>query len=83
MSDPIRGDEDLAEELLEVLKQDEPEPPDDLPERTLRTVRTLLTARELIDMTTFVFLMRFCVPILELVASLISGPPDRRETDDD
>lgn len=75
MTEP-RQDEEVAEELLHALREEEPEAPSNLPYETIRAVKSLLTARELIDMTTLVFLMRFCVPVLDMVIAIIGGEPE-------
>ena len=76
MTEPLRQDEEVAEELLHALREEEPETPSNLPYDTIRAVKSLLTARELIDMTTLVFLMRFCVPVLDMVIAIIGGEPE-------
>ena len=86
MAEPQRPDEAVAEELLHLLRDEEPQAPDDLPERTLRKVRASITTRDLIDLTTVVFILRFCAPIIDLIASLFGAtpsPPDRRADDDE
>jgi hypothetical protein len=85
MSDPARRDEEIAEELLEVLRAEEPGPPADLPDRTIGTVRTLLTARELVDLSTAVFVLQFCAPLLDLVAAMLGAatPPQHGRSDDE
>ena len=75
MSDPARRDEDVVEELIAVLREEEPGASPELTNRTLRSVRTLITAREIIDMTTVVFLLRFCAPLLDLVAAMLGQAP--------
>ncbi|HEB90629.1 MAG TPA: hypothetical protein ENI85_13740 [Deltaproteobacteria bacterium] len=70
-----RQDEDLTRELLGLLREDRPEPPSSLPDRTIRKVQAELTARDLIDLTTFVFLVRFCAPLLDLVAAFFGHDP--------
>lgn len=86
MSVDDRQDEDLARDLLSILQDDAPLPPDALPDRTIRKVQTELTSRDLIDLTTFVFLMRFCAPLLDLIAAFIGQDPwadqDRRPNDE-
>lgn len=77
MSDPSRQDESFAADLLEVLKRDVPAPPERLEERTQRKVRASLTTRDLIDLTTVVFLLRFCAPIIDLVAAMFGAEPNR------
>ena len=70
-----RQDEDLARELLGLLQEDRPDLPPSLPDRTIRKVQAELTGRDLIDLTTFVFLVRFCAPLLDLVAALFGHDP--------
>lgn len=80
-----RQDEDVARDLLELLQDDQPQPPEALPDRTIRKVQAELTGRDLIDLTTFVFLMRFCAPLLDLIAAFFGhdpiAPPDRAQYD--
>jgi len=86
MSIDDRQDEDLARDLLSILHDDAPSPPDGLPDRTIRKVQNELTSRDLIDLTTFVFLMSFCAPLLDLIAALFGQDPradqDRRPNDE-
>lgn len=85
MAAPEREEEALAEELLRVLQDDSPEPPDDLEHRTLAKVRASLTLRDLVDLSTIVFVLRFCAPILDLIAALFGAETtsnDRRDHDE-
>ena len=86
MSADERQDEDVARDLLSILEGDEPSPPDALSDQTIRKVENELTARDLIDLTTFVFLMRFCAPLLDLIAAFFGQDPgagqDRRPNDE-
>ena len=79
-------DEQIARDLLRILQEDAPEEPEALPERTIRKVQNELTSRDLIDLTTFVFLTRFCAPLLDLIVALFGHDPtvgtDRRRNDD-
>ena len=81
-----RQDEELARDLLSILRDDSASPPSELPDRTIRKVQNELTTRDLIDLTTFVFLMRFCAPLLDLVAAFFGHDPaahhDRRIDDE-
>lgn len=81
-----RIDEDVARDLLSVLVQDDAVAPEELSDQTIRKVQNELTSRDLIDLTTFVFLMRFCAPLLDLIAALFGMDPgdltDRRNDDD-
>lgn len=69
-------DEDVARDLLAVLLEDQEPPPEELPDRTIRKVQSELTSRDLIDLTTFVFLMRFCAPLLDLIVALFGVDPE-------
>ncbi len=73
MTDPERPDEEIADELLALLREESEPPPADLPERTIRKVQASLTARDLVDLTTIVFVLRFCAPILDLIAAMFGG----------
>ena len=79
MADPIRQDEELVEELLGVLLEDEPETPPDLPDKTIRAVRASIATRDLVDLTTSVFVLSFCAPLLDLIASLLGQNVSRPE----
>ena len=68
-------DDAFARELLGSLGGDRPEAPEALPDRTIRKVQAELTGRDLIDLTTFVFLMRFCAPLLDLLAAFFGHDP--------
>ena len=57
MANEPRPDEEVAEEILGVLRDDASETPADLPDKTIRKVRALITTRDLIDLTTFVFVL--------------------------
>lgn len=82
MAEPIRQDEDLVEDLLGVLREDEVETPQDLPDKTLRAVRAAITSRDLVDLTTSVFVLSFCAPLLDLIASFLGQDVPSRENDD-
>lgn len=85
MAEPRRTDEEVAEQLLEVLRGDEAEAPGDLAGQTIQKVRSLITARDIIDLTTMVFVLRFCAPLLDLIAALLGHevpPNDRRARHD-
>ncbi len=83
MNEPERPDEEVAGELLALLR-DEPEPtPTDLPERTIRKVQASLTGRDLLDLTTFVFVLRFCAPLLDLIAAMFGGLGSDSDSDSD
>jgi len=68
-------DDAFVRELLGSLDDDRPEAPEALPDRTIRKVQATLTSRDLIDLTTFVFLMRFCAPLLDLLAAFFGHDP--------
>ncbi len=68
-NDERRDDEEVARDLLSVLHDDAPGEPEALTDRTIRKVQNELTSRDLIDLTTFVFLIRFCAPLLDLIAA--------------
>ena len=74
-----RPDEDVARDLLSILHDDDSPAPEELPERTIRKVQHELTSRDLIDLTTFVFLMRFCAPLLDLIAAFFGVNPEDRD----
>ncbi len=85
MAEPQRPDEEVAGEILELLRGDEPAAPDDLPNRAIRKVQASITARDLVDLTTIVFVLRFCAPIIDLIASMFgatSSSQDRRPNDE-
>ena len=69
------SDEDFVRDLLGRLDDDRPAPPDSLDDQTIRKVQAELTSRDLIDLTTFVFLMRFCAPLLDLLAAFFGHDP--------
>ena len=86
MSVADRQDEEVARDLLSILRDDSSPPPPELPDRTIRKVQNELTGRDLIDLTTFVFLMRFCAPLLDLVAAFFgydSAAQNDRRIDDE
>ena len=85
MASDLRHDEEVAEELLESLREDSSEMPPDLTDKTMRKVRALITTRDLIDLTTIVFVLRFCAPLIDLIAAMLGQDPqpkDRRSQDD-
>lgn len=85
MSEPERPDEEVIEELLGSLREDQAETPRDLPDKTIRKVRALITSRDLIDLTTFVFIAQFCAPLIDLIAAMFgveTQPEDRRKDDE-
>ncbi len=75
-------DEEFADEFLGLLRLDEPEAPEELPDRTIRTVQAMMTSRDIIDLTTVVFLLRFCAPLIELIAEALGANLSRRPDDD-
>ena len=68
-------EDDYMRELLGNLREDYSDPPAQLTDRTIRKVQAELTSRDLIDLTTFVFLMRFCAPLLDLFAAFFGHDP--------
>lgn len=84
MAHPEPSDEEVAALLLQSLREDEAASPADLPERTLRKVRSSVTFRDLIDLTTFVFIAQFCAPLIDLVAALfgVESSTHRRDHDE-
>lgn len=85
-------DEVIVEELLSSLREDAPEAPPDLPEKAIRTVRASITSKDLIDLSTFVFIAQFCAPLIDLIATMfgvevVAHEPrpeaDRDETGDE
>ena len=85
MSDPVRQDEEVVQELLESLKSDVPEPPQRLEQRTQQRIRASLTTRDLIDLTTVVFVLRFCAPLIDLIAAMfgVDITRDTRRNEDE
>ena len=85
MAEPTRSDEEVVRDLLEGLGAEERTAPEGLPDKTLRKVRASLTARDLLDLSTLVFVLRFCAPLLDLLAALLGRTlpqSDRRNEDD-
>jgi hypothetical protein len=78
-----RLDEEVVDELLGILRDDQPSPPSSLPDKTIRKVQAQITSRDLIDLTTVVFLLRFCAPLIDLIAALFGHEPgtDNRRQD--
>lgn len=84
MAEPNRTDEEFVRSLLEDLAEEECPTPEGLPKRTLQKVRASITTRDLLDLSTAVFLLRFCAPILDLVATMIGREPqDDGRTEDE
>ncbi|HPG26639.1 MAG TPA: hypothetical protein PLW10_13465 [Myxococcota bacterium] len=75
MASDERDDEAIARELLGLLGDEDVDAPASLPDRAIRKVQAELTGRDLIDLTTFVFLVRFCAPILDLFAAFFGHDP--------
>lgn len=85
MSEAERDDLEVVEELLDSLREDRAETPPDLPDKTIRQVRALITSRDLIDLTTFVFIAQFCAPLIDLIAAMFgveTSTEDRRNDDE-
>ena len=78
-------DDRLAAELLAKLRDEDPSTPGDLPDRAIRRVQDMLSARDLIDLATVVFLLQFFAPVLDLVAAMLGKdlPGDSRRSKDD
>lgn len=83
----VNGDQrDDPVDLEALLREgDDDEVPNDLPEKTIRKVHSLLTLRDLIELTTGVFILQFFAPILDLIAAALgqdrvdeSGKSDER-----
>jgi len=72
---PGLGEDEFLQALLGPLDEDRPETPEALSDQTIRKVQAELTSRDLIDLTTFVFLMRFCAPLLDLLAAFFGHDP--------
>lgn len=68
-------EDEFLQAFLGPLDGDHPETPETLPDQTIRKVQAELTSRDLIDLTTFVFLMRFCAPLLDLLAAFFGHDP--------
>ena len=83
MAEPIRQDEEVVEELLGLLRDDDPDTPPDLPGKTLKAVRAAITSRDLVDLTTSVFVLSFMAPLLDLIASLLGQDISRPENRND
>lgn len=83
MAEPERLDEEVIEELLGVLRDEEVPEPVDLPDKTLRKVRAAITSRDLVDLTTSVFILQFCAPLLDLIAAFLGQDVSRPENRND
>jgi hypothetical protein len=81
MTESRQNDEELAERLLEVLREGDPEAPANLPDKTIRKVQALMTTRDIIDLTTVVFLLRFCAPLIDLIAAMLGNDPLNQESE--
>lgn len=55
--------------VIESLQEPEGDPSQDLLERTLLQVHAEITARDIVGFATAVFLLRFCAPILDMLAA--------------
>lgn len=85
MPEPERPDEEVAARILEILRDDDSTPPENLNARTLNKVRSTVTMRDLVDLTTLVFVLHFCAPIIDLIAAMFgveSNQNDRRNPND-
>lgn len=74
-----RSDEEVVDELLGPLRDEAPSAPDELSDKTIRKVQTAITGRDLVDLVTVVFLVRFCAPLIDLIAALFGHTPDRED----
>jgi hypothetical protein len=85
MAERLPTDEQMAEELLAVLRDDETETPADLPDKTIRKVQALITTRDIIDLSTYVFLLRFCAPLIDLLVAMFGRdlPTQDRRLEDE
>jgi hypothetical protein len=79
MAEGHARDEEVTVQLLSVLREDESEQPTDLPDRAIRKVQASITSRDLLDLTTVVFLLRFCAPLLDLVAAFLDQDASQTE----
>ncbi len=85
MAAPERPDEDVVAQILEILRDDQSTPPEDLDQRTVTKVRATVTMRDLVDLTTLVFVLHFCAPIIDLIAAMFGTEiqrNDRRNPDE-
>lgn len=71
-----RSDEEVVDDLFAVLRDDAPPAPEALADMTIRKVEASITSRDLVDLVTAVFLVRFCAPLIDLVAALFGHTPD-------
>ena len=65
MTESRDRDEEVAERLLGVLREDQRDAPENLPDRTIQKVQALMTSRDIIDLATVVFVLRFCAPLID------------------
>jgi len=85
MAEPTRSDEEVVRDLLEGLAAEDRAAPEGLPEKTLQKVRASVTSRDLLDLSTAVFVLYFCAPLLDLVAAMLGRTlpqKDRRNEDE-
>jgi len=76
------GDLEEIRDLLSPLEEVTPPPSGQLVNRTMERVNDELTGRDLIDLTTSVMVLRFFVPILELVMGTVHESLKRKNHDD-
>ena len=57
-------------------QQEAPEPPADLAKRTIGKVQAVISAKDLVELATIVFVLRFCAPLIDLLAAALD--PGRR-----
>ena len=81
MTESRQNDEELAERLLEVLREGDPEAPANLPAKTIQKVQALMTTRDIIHLTTVVFLLRFCAPLIDLIAAMLGSDLQNQESE--
>jgi len=72
-------DERAAAELLAPLRVDPVVMSGELKARTMHRIHTAISAKELIELTTSVFVLRVCAPALDILIRLIrpTGPKRR------
>jgi hypothetical protein len=62
--------ERAAAEILAPLRSEEVVMPEGLPARTMERIHTAISAKELIELTTSVFVLRVCAPVLDILAQV-------------
>lgn len=79
MGETSDADQQFIADLLGELRHETPLVPPDLSTRAIRKVQTLITARDLLDLTTVVFLLRVCAPLMDLVAAALGADDQRND----